>query len=428
MKGETTVAPTHAARSVAARDVPPLRFVTAASLFDGHDAAINIMRRILQSEGAEVIHLGHDRSVDEVVDAAVEEDAHAIAVSSYQGGHCEYFDYMVRQLERRGRADIRVFGGGGGTITDKEIAWLHERGIARIYSVEDGRKLGLVGMIRDMMARATRERDALAPTPEGAFRRVPADVGVFLTQIERLGELAEQSAEAATRLQAIRNDLAERATDRRAPIIGVTGTGGAGKSSLTDELVRRLRLKFPRRSVAVLSVDPTRRRTGGALLGDRIRMNAVFGDGAFMRSMATRRAHVSISSAVTDALAALRAAGYDLIILETAGIGQSGTEVVDVSDLSVYVMTPEYGAPSQLEKIDMLDFADVVAINKADKAGADDAVRYVRKQVQRNRAAFDQDPSAMPVFPCVASRFGDAGVTALFEHLASWLQERDPTL
>lgn len=401
-----------------------LRFVTAASLFDGHDASINIMRRILQSEGAEVIHLGHDRAAADVVDAAIEEDAHGIAVSSYQGGHNEYFAYMVEMLAERGRADIRVFGGGGGTITDEEIAALHAKGVERIYSVEDGRRLGLVGMIRDMMTRADRSlATETAAIPPATFDRVPRDVARTLSWIESLNERASDGqTDASDQLAQVRAELAARG-ENAPPVLGITGTGGAGKSSLTDELVRRLIQHFPERSVAVLSVDPSRRRTGGALLGDRIRMNAVASDRVFMRSMATRQAHAAVSDAVRDALNVLRAARYDLVILETAGIGQSGTEVVDLSDASLYVMTPEFGAPSQLEKIDMLDFADIVAINKADKRGSEDAWRYVCKQVQRNKAAFDQAPDTMPVELCSASHYGDPGVDKLFVRLCAKLNE-----
>lgn len=397
----------------------PCRFVTAASLFDGHDAAINIMRRILQSEGSEVIHLGHDRSVQDIVDAAIDEDAHGIAISSYQGGHIEFFSYIVELLKERGRPDIKVFGGGGGTITDKEATLLHDRGVDRIYSVEDGRTLGLVGMIQDMMKRATSAREEPTTWQAPSVDR-PELLARTLTWIEnRYADV--EDPETDSELTQLRESLAKR--DGHAPILGITGTGGAGKSSLTDELLRRFLLSFPDRRVAVLSVDPSRRRTGGALLGDRIRMNAASNPRVFMRSMATRQAHASVAGAVRDSLAALRTAGYDLVILETAGIGQSGTEVVDLSDISLYVMTPEFGAPSQLEKIDMLDFADLVAINKADKRGSDDALRYVRKQVQRNKVAFDVPAEAMPVFLCIASRFGDAGVNDLFGGIVARLDE-----
>ena len=398
----------------------PVRFVTAASLFDGHDASINIMRRILQSRGAEVIHLGHDRSVHDIVDAAIEEDAHAIAVSSYQGGHMEFFTYMVERLRDRGRGDIRVFGGGGGTITDREIATLHDRGVARLYSVEDGRRLGLVGMIDDMIEHARRDIVAgLAGPPPELWTRDAAALARTLSWIEAAHAAGDEPALAAFR--------AEASARPKRPVLGITGVGGAGKSSLTDELVRRLVETFPDRTVAVLSVDPTRRRTGGALLGDRIRMNSASHPRVFMRSLATRSAHTAVPTAVRDALLALGAAGHDLVILETAGIGQSGSEVVDLADVSLYVMTPEFGAPSQLEKIDMLDFADVVALNKADKRGAIDARRYVQKQMQRNRAAFAQPVDAMPVFACVASRYGDGGVDALFAHLMTLLTDRTAT-
>ncbi|MCB9529565.1 MAG: cobalamin B12-binding domain-containing protein [Myxococcales bacterium] len=396
----------------------PVRFVTAASLFDGHDASINIMRRILQSRGAEVIHLGHDRSVHEIVDAAIEEDAHGIAVSSYQGGHMEYFSYMVAQLRARGRDGIKVFGGGGGTITDREIATLHDAGVTRIYSVEDGRRLGLVGMIDDMITRARRDlvEGMAAPAPGLWAREAPA-VARTLTWIEAAHAAGDEKALAAFR--------AEAGARPKKPVLGITGVGGAGKSSLTDELVRRLVETFPDRSVAVLSVDPTRRRSGGALLGDRIRMNSASHPRVFMRSLATRSQNAAVPLAVRDALLALSAAAYDLVILETAGIGQSGSEIVDLADVSLYVMTPEFGAPSQLEKIDMLDFADVVALNKADKRGATDAKRYVQKQMQRNRGAFGAAVETMPVFACVASRYGDAGVDALFGHLMGLVDARD---
>ena len=407
----------------------PLRFVTAASLFDGHDASINIMRRVLQDEGAEVVHLGHDRSVSDIAEAAVQEDAHGVAVSSYQGGHMEFFGFLVDQLAQRGRPDIGVFAGGGGTITDREIAALHAGGVQRIYSVEDGRRLGLVGMIHDMMDRTRRDLvDEAAPVrlDEGFWRCNDADVARVLTGLEwlhdRLGSgTPEVRADAEASLARFRAEVAERRAGPRVPILGITGVGGAGKSSLTDELVRRVGEHHPERTLAILSVDPSRRRSGGALLGDRIRMNALGGDRTFMRSMATRQSNAALPTAVADALLALRSAGYDLVILETAGIGQSGTEVVGLCDVALYVMTPEFGAPTQLEKIDMLDYADVVALNKSDKRGADDALRYVRKQVQRNRGTFDRSPDEMPVYACRASRFGDSGVDRLFEALMARL-------
>jgi len=398
-----------------------LRFVTAGSLFDGHDASINIMRRILQSEGAEVIHLGHDRSVADVVDAAIEEDVHGVAVSSYQGGHVEFFSYMVQMLAERGRADIKVFGGGGGTITDKEIALLESRGVEKIYSVEDGRKLGLVGMIRDMMVRTDRDlSEGLTAVPEGLWEGKIPDVARTLTWLEGL----HQKEGSEDTLKDIEAKFQAHLKNKEVPILGITGTGGAGKSSLTDELLRRLLERYPDRTFGVLSVDPTRRRTGGALLGDRIRMNSVSSPRIFMRSMGTRQAHLSVSSAVRAALSALQCSGFDMVILETAGIGQSGTEVVDLCDISLYVMTPEFGAPTQLEKIDMLDFADFVAINKADKMGADDALRYVAKQIQRNRNMWDKSVDEMPVCLCSASHYGDAGVDTLFIRLMTEVNSR----
>ena len=399
-----------------------VRFITAASLFDGHDASINIMRRILQAKGAEVIHLGHDRAVQDIVEAAIEEDADGVAISSYQGGHLEYFTYLVDQLKALGRPDIQVFGGGGGTITDKEIAALHDRGVARIYSVEDGRRLGLDGMIQDMVDRAQASRSEalpLTPLPEGLLSQDPATVARALTALEDLHDAGDTAT-----LDRFRGQARELVGDGGPLILGITGVGGAGKSSLTDELVRRIQGAFPERVTAVLSVDPSRRRTGGALLGDRIRMNTATGSQIFMRSMATRQANAAVPATVADALLALKAARYDLVILETAGIGQSGSEVSDLSDVSLYVMTPEFGAPTQLEKIDMLDYADVVAVNKADKRGAEDAVKYVAKQVQRNRGAFHTDPKEMPVFGCIASRFGDAGVDGLFAHLMGLLDAK----
>ncbi len=392
-----------------------LRFVTAASLFDGHDAAINIMRRILQQEGAEVIHLGHNRSVEEIVEAAIEEDAQGIAISSYQGGHVEFFTYMVELLAERGCGHIKVFGGGGGTITDAEIKQLHDAGVERLYSVEDGRLMGLVGMIRDMMERADF-------ATVGADDELPAELDPHhAPEVARAISLIERMHEADdARLPEMREALAARHGDAAAPLVGITGTGGAGKSSLTDELVRRYLDRFPDRTVAILSVDPSRRRTGGALLGDRIRMNAARGPRVYMRSMATRRAHLATSESVQDSLLLLQAAGFDLVVLETAGIGQSDSAVTDLVDLPVYVMTPEFGAPTQLEKIDMLDFAAGVVLNKADKRGAEDAQRDVAKTYQRNHELFETPLEEMPVFLTAASRFGDPGVDRFF----AWLMAR----
>src|SRR5690349_17097058 len=381
-----------------------IRFVTAASLFDGHDASINIMRRILQGSGAEVIHLGHNRSVDEIVSAALQEDVQGIAVSSYQGGHIEYFRYMVDLLRERGGAHIKVFGGGGGVIVAEEIKALHDYGVARIYSPEDGQKMGLQGMINDMLARC--DFDPSQKQPKTLAQTITAlESGSFDSSLKK--------------------SLVEKAKTRPAPVLGITGTGGAGKSSLTDEMVRRFRLdQGDAVKIAILSVDPTRRKTGGALLGDRIRMNAINGPGIFMRSLATRDAGSELSAAIVDAIAACKAFGYDLVIVETAGIGQGDAAIVPIVDVSLYVMTPEFGAASQLEKIDMLDFADFVAINKFERKGAEDALRDVRKQVQRNRQAFGGGPDAMPVFGTIAARFNDDGVTALYHALAARLAEK----
>ena len=340
-----------------------IRVVTAASLFDGHDAAINIMRRILQSQGAEVVHLGHDRSVDEIVEAALEEDAHAIAISSYQGGHVEFFQYLVDRLRAFGAEHIRVYGGGGGTIVPDEIAALHEYGVARIFSPEDGRELGLEGMIGTIISEC-REHASVPPVGEGLDRATPENpvaIARLITSLE-----ADAESEAAVR---VREQLRARVGERRIPVVGFTGTGGAGKSSVVDEVVRRFRIDHPELRIGLLLVDPSRRKTGGALLGDRIRMNAISGGAVFARSLATRQAHLALSQSVGDATLVLRAAGFDLIIVETAGIGQSDSEIVDLADASIYVMTPEYGAPSQLEKIDMLELADVGRAQQVRPAG-----------------------------------------------------------
>ncbi|MGH8668062.1 MAG: fused isobutyryl-CoA mutase/GTPase IcmF [Burkholderiales bacterium] len=384
-----------------------IRLVTAASLFDGHDAAINIMRRILQASGAEVIHLGHNRSVEEVVGAALQEDVQGVAVSSYQGGHLEYFKYMLDLLRSRGGRQIQVFGGGGGVIVPAEIEELQRYGVARIYSPEDGQRMGLQGIINDMLAKCDFDLAQHAPQ-----HLTPGDAR-SLAQVITALELGRFEG---------RDSLQKNSEANRAPVLGVTGTGGAGKSSLTDELVRRFRLdQGDALRIAVLSVDPTRRKTGGALLGDRIRMNAIHEPNVFMRSLATRDTGSELSAAIGDAIAACRAAGYDLVIVETAGIGQGDAAIVPHVDASLYVMTPEFGAASQLEKIDMLDFADFVAINKFDRKGADDALRDVRKQVQRNREAFGASAGDMPVFGTIAARFNDDGVTALYHALAGQL-------
>jgi len=390
-----------------------IRFVTAASLFDGHDASINIMRRILQASGAEVVHLGHNRSVDDVVTTALEEDVQGIAISSYQGGHIEYFKYMLDQLRERGGTagggQIRLFGGGGGVIVAAEIEALQAYGVTRIYSPEDGQKMGLQGMINDMLARCDFNPAEQLPRElkQGDFRALAR----VITALE-LGVCGPE----------LKRNIVDKATKQKTPVLGVTGTGGAGKSSLTDELVRRLRIdQGDRLRIAIISVDPTRRKTGGALLGDRIRMNAIHGPKVFMRSLATRESGAEIAACVPEVIAAAKAAGFDLVIVETSGIGQGDAAIVPLVDVSLYVMTPEFGAASQLEKIDMLDFADFVAINKFDRKGAEDALRDVRKQVQRNRQSFGQAPEAMPVYGTVASRFNDDGVTALYQGIAARL-------
>ena len=389
--------------------VHPVRFVTAAALFDGHDAAINIMRRILQAQGAEVVHLGHDRSVREVVDAVLEEDAQGVAVSSYQGGHVEYFEYLAKLLAEAGAGQVRIYGGGGGVIVPDEIARLAAAGV-RIFSPEDGQQLGLPGMINQLIRDCDTDL-AAEPAPADAVltgdRRALARV-ITCLQAGRLPE-ADRAA------------LTAAAASRQVPVLGITGTGGSGKSSLTDELVRRLRTdQQDKLRVAVLAVDPTHRRTGGALLGDRIRMNALDGDHVFFRSLATRGAH-ELPDGIEAIIGACRAAGYDLVILETPGIGQGDAAVVPLADVSLYVMTPEFGAASQLEKIDMLDFADVVAINKFERRGGADALRDVSRQLIRNREAFGARPEDMPVFGTSAATFNDNGVTALYQHLARLL-------
>ena len=396
-----------------------VRFVTAASLFDGHDAAINIMRRILQGMGAEVIHLGHNRSVEEVVTAALQEDVQGIAISSYQGGHVEYFKYMVDLLKARGGAHIQVFGGGGGVIVPSEIRDLHDYGVARIYSPEDGQRMGLAGMIGEMLMRCDKDLSPLAPTQLEAIQ------GHSDTSWRALAQLltAVESGQVAAGLM---DSLRSEAASRSIRVVGITGTGGAGKSSLTDELIRRLRLdQGDALRVAVLSIDPSRRKSGGALLGDRIRMNAIGpwqnGPRIFMRSLATRDFGSEISAALPDVIAACKVAGFDLIVVETSGIGQGDAAIVPLVDVPLYVMTPEFGAASQLEKIDMLDFAEFVAINKFDRKGASDALRDVAKQVQRNRQAWNTPPEQMPVFGTMASRFNDDGVTALYQALLARL-------
>ena len=393
-----------------------IRFVTAASLFDGHDASINIMRRILQASGVEVIHLGHNRSVDEIVNAAVQEDVQGIAISSYQGGHVEYFKYTIDLLRERGGENIKVFGGGGGVIVPHEIEELHRYGIARIYTPQDGAKMGLQGMISDMIRTADRNLAAELPADlEELFQGKPRALARVITGLEN-----------ETLPEALQKQLASRATQNDSvPVLGITGTGGSGKSSLTDELIRRFRIdQGDALRIAVIAVDPSRRKTGGALLGDRIRMNSINHPNIYMRSLATRDAGSEIAACLPDVIAACKCAGFDLVLVETSGIGQGDAAIVPHVDLSLYVMTPEFGAPSQLEKIDMLDFADFVSINKFDRRGAQDALRDVRKQMQRNRAAFSVATDTMPVFGTIASRFNDEGVTALYQTIVTELKAR----
>lgn len=392
-----------------------VRIVTAASLFDGHDAAINIMRRIIQSTGCEVIHLGHDRSVEEVVDCAIQEDAQAIAMTSYQGGHMEYFKYMYDLLKQKGASHIKIFGGGGGTILPTEIKELQDYGIERIYHPDDGREMGLQGMINDLVQRSD------FPVGEHLNGEVSHLKEKNVPSIARLISAAENfPGDAKKEL----DEVNKMASTAHVPVLGITGTGGAGKSSLVDELVRRFLIDFPKKTIAVVSVDPSKRKTGGALLGDRIRMNSIRSPRVFMRSLATRQSNLALSAHVAEAINILKAASYDLIILETSGIGQSDTEILDHSDMSLYVMTPEYGAATQLEKIDMLDFADVIALNKFDKRGALDALRDVRKQYQRNHNLFDKDTDTMPVFGTIASQFNDPGMNTLYKVIMDKLVEK----
>jgi methylmalonyl-CoA mutase len=405
--------PLHSADSLH-RPVNPVRFVTASSLFDGHDAAINIMRRILQSQGAEVIHLGHNRSVREVVDAAIQEDVQGVAISAYQGGHVEYFSYLVELLAERGASHVKVFGGGGGVIVPEEIELLHSRGVAKIFSPSDGQSLGLAQMINSMIRACDHD---LAECVPDSFD------GLFTGSVDALAR-AITLIEAGRVPDELGARIAEQAAARAVPVLGITGTGGSGKSSLTDELVRRFRLdQQDKLRIAVLAVDPTRRRGGGALLGDRIRMNCLDGERVFFRSLATRRAGAEVPDGLADAIAACKASGADLVIVETPGIGQGDAAIVPFVDFSLYVMTPEFGAASQLEKIDMLDFADAVAINKFERRGAEDARRDVARQLVRNREAFGASWEDMPVFGTSAATFNDDGVTALYQHVVSGLAE-----
>jgi len=411
----TTVAPY--------KPVNHIRIVTAASLFDGHDAAINIMRRIIQASGAEVIHLGHNRSVQEIVDCAIQEDAQAIAITSYQGGHLEYFKYMYDLLSERGSGHIRMFGGGGGVILPSEIEELQAYGITRIYSPDDGRAMGLQGMINDMLQQCD------FPTGKnlnGEYKHLkeknPKDIARLISAAENFPEeYAKVKDQITGSADATRNKNNEQ---RTTPVLGITGTGGAGKSSLVDELVRRFLVDFPEKKIAIISVDPSKRKTGGALLGDRIRMNAISNERVYMRSLATRQSNLALSKYVQDAVDIIKAADFDLIILETSGIGQSDTEIIEHSDTSLYVMTPEYGAATQLEKIDMLDFADVIALNKFDKRGALDALRDVKKQYKRNHQLWDTSDDDIPVFGTIASQFNDPGMNQLYRAIMAKISEK----
>ena len=430
-----------------------VRIVTAASLFDGHDAAINVMRRIIQATGVEVIHLGHDRSVEEVVNCAIQEDVQAIAMTSYQGGHVEYFKYMYDLLKEKNATHIKIFGGGGGTILPTEIEELHAYGITRIYSPDDGRAMGLQGMINDLVQKSdfptginlngelnyvvgedtNHEDNDVVGEDSNHGEESDLSVGVS-TDRNSKGELSKKYLSIARLISAAENETADaknilteinNAIEKtKTPVLGITGTGGAGKSSLVDELVRRFLVDFKTKTIAVLSVDPSKRKTGGALLGDRIRMNAINNPRVYMRSMATRQANLALSKHVDEAVKILKAAQFDLIILETSGIGQSDTEITEHSDVSLYVMTPEFGAASQLEKIDMLDFADIIAINKFDKRGAQDALRDVRKQFQRNHKLFDKAVDTLPVFATIASQFNDPGTNQLYRHLMDTIKEK----
>ena len=382
-----------------------VRIVTAASLFDGHDAAINIMRRIMQSKGAEVIHLGHNRSAQEIVEAAIQEDAHSIAITSYQGGHNEFFKYMFDLLKERNCGHIKIFGGGGGTILPSEIAELHAYGISKIYSPDDGRHMGLEGMIEDVIQQSInseKKAESREQKAEGELNTANWKLIASLITRAENGEVL---------------NLSPLTSHPSTPVLGITGSGGAGKSSVTDEIVRRFLRNFKDKTIAIISVDPSKKKTGGALLGDRIRMNSIFNPRVYMRSLATRESDKALSKYVQDAINVCKAAGYDFIILESAGVGQSDASILDYCDVSLYVMTPEYGAASQLEKINMLDYADVITINKFDKAGALDALADVCKQYKRNHNLFQAKNEDLPIFGSVASKFNDAGVNLLFDKL-----------
>jgi isobutyryl-CoA mutase len=392
-----------------------VRIVTAASLFDGHDAAINIMRRIIQASGAEVIHLGHDRSVQEIVDCAIQEDAQSVAITSYQGGHIEFFKYMYDLLQERGAGHIKIFGGGGGVILPEEIRELHEYGITRIYSPDDGRSMGLQGMINELMEKSDHPTGKnVQPDIEKVRSKDVVHIAQVISAIENFPES----------VAGFMDEVSKLCESSSIPVLGITGTGGSGKSSLVDEMIRRFTEEFTDKTIGIISVDPSKRKTGGALLGDRIRMNSINNPGVYMRSLATRQANLSMSRYVKDAVCLLKVAGYDLIILETSGIGQSDTEIIDHSDVSLYVMTPEYGAATQLEKIDMLDFADIIALNKFDKRGALDALRDVKKQYQRNHRLFEKSLDEMPVYGSVASQFNDPGTNHLYSALMDLIVEK----
>lgn len=403
-----------------------VRVVTATSLFDGHDAAINIMRRLMQARGAEVIHLGHSRSVAEIVEAAIQEDVQAVAVSSYQGGHMEFFKYMRDMMVEKGAGHIRIFGGGGGVIRPAEIRKLQDYGVERIYDPEDGRKMGLLGMIDDLLKRSdfhtiniSTHCDVLgrgAPIPR------PSEIKYdCVEKVARLITLAEMNVEPWS---GYKYEIEDRARVNKAPVIGITGTGGAGKSSLLDELVLRFRHDNPGRKIAILSADPSKRRTGGALLGDRIRMNYVYGGGVYMRSLATRNSKTELPTMMNDAISIVKAAGFDLIFIETAGIGQGDTAIIDVSDICLYVMTCEFGAPTQLEKIDMLDYADIVVLNKYDRKGSEDALREVRMQIRRIHNWFDRKLEDLPVYGTIAARYNDEGVNGLYGGLVKVIEDK----
>jgi len=397
------------------KPVNKVRIVTAASLFDGHDAAINIMRRIIQATGVEVIHLGHDRSVEEVVNCAIQEDANAIAMTSYQGGHMEYFKYMFDLLKEKGASQIKIFGGGGGVILPKEIKELMDYGITRIYSPDDGRSMGLQGMINDMIEKSDFPSGEMIDFKVNDLTK--KDALKLAKSISAAENFSKKHIEFLT-------EIREQAKKSTIPVLGITGTGGAGKSSTVDELVRRYLIDFPSKTIAIVSVDPSKRKTGGALLGDRIRMNSIKNERVYMRSLATRQSNLALSKHVSDAVAVLKVASYDLIILETSGIGQSDTEILDHSDVSLYVMTPDYGAATQLEKIDMIDFADVIALNKFDKRGALDALRDVKKQYQRNHNLWEENIDLMPVYGTIASQFNDPGTNELYSVLIEKLNEK----